>query len=145
MEVIAETSNSKAYSELCFSVPPRVNVARPEIPERREQDATETKTQLRDELQQAKELAEVQAKTKAEVTAVRESKRKLQEFERHLKQVAELHRCATESERELNEATAELSFAQDKVEDLEASLREAQTRSRAGKTTEGGPDDLEVD
>ena len=105
-----------------------------------------TKTQLRDELEQAKkELAEVQAKTQAEVTSARESERKLQESERCLKQeVAELRRRATESERELNEATVELSIAQDKVEDLEASLREAQSRSRAGTTAEGGPDDLEV-
>ena len=58
--------------------------------------------------------------------------------------MAELHRCATESERELNEAIAELSIAQDKVENLEASLLEAQTRNCAGTTTEGGPDDLEV-
>ena len=40
-----------------------------------------TKTQLRDELEQAKELAEVQAKTQAEVTAARESEQKLQESE----------------------------------------------------------------
>ena len=58
--------------------------------------------------------------------------------------MAELRRRATESERELNEATAELSIAQDKVEDLEASLHEAQLRSRAGTTAEGGPNDLEV-
>ena len=105
-----------------------------------------TKTQLRDELQQAKkELGEVQAKTQAEVTAARESERKLQELERGLKQeLAELRRRATESERELNEATAELSIAQDKVEDLEDSLHEALSRSRAGTTAEGGPDDLEV-
>ena len=58
--------------------------------------------------------------------------------------MAELRRRATESERGLNEATAELSIAQDKVDNLEASLREAQSRSRAGTTTEGGPDDVEV-
>ena len=105
-----------------------------------------TQTQLRDELDQAKkELAEVQAKTQAEVTAARESERKLQELERRLKQeVAELCRRTTESERELNEATAELSIAQDKVDDLEASLREAQSRSRAGTTAEGGPHDVEM-
>ena len=86
-----------------------------------------TKTQLRDELDQAKKaLAEVQAENQAEVTTARESERKLQESEQHLKQeVAELRRRSTESERELNEATAELSIAQDKVDDLEASLREA--------------------
>ena len=56
----------------------------------------------------------------------------------------ELHQCATDSERELNEATAELSIAQDKVEDLEASLCEARSRSLAGATTEGGSDNLEV-
>ena len=51
-----------------------------------------TKTQLRDELEQAKkELTEVQVKTQAEVTAARESEWKLQESERCLKQeVAEL-------------------------------------------------------
>ena len=50
-----------------------------------------TKTQLRDELEQAKkELAEVQAKTQAEVTAARESEWKLQELEQGLKhEVAE--------------------------------------------------------
>ena len=75
----------------------------------------------------------------------RESERKLQESERRLKQeVAELRRRATGSERELNEATAELSIAQDKVDDLGASLREAQSRSRAGITAEGGPNDVEV-
>ena len=75
-----------------------------------------TKTQLRDEHEQAskKELAEVQAKTQDEVTAVRESEWKLQELERCLKQeMAELCRHATESEKELDEATAELSIAQD--------------------------------
>ena len=42
-----------------------------------------TKTQLKDELEQAtKDLAEVQAKTQAEVTAARES---VQESEQHLK------------------------------------------------------------
>ena len=56
----------------------------------------------------------------------------------------ELHRCTTELERELNEATAVLSIAQDKVDDLEASLREAQSRSHAGTTAEGGPDDVQV-
>ena len=52
-----------------------------------------TKTQLKDKLEQArKELAEVQVKTQAEVTASRASKQKLQESERRLKQdVAELH------------------------------------------------------
>ena len=46
-----------------------------------------TKTQLRDELEQAKrELAEVQAKTQAEVKAARE---KLQETERRLKRELE--------------------------------------------------------
>ena len=65
--------------------------------------------------------------------------------ERRLKQeVAELRRRATELERELNEVTAELSIAQDKVDGLEASLREARSRSRAGTTAEGGPDDLGV-
>ena len=105
-----------------------------------------TKTQLRDKLEQAKkELAEVQVKTQAEVTTARESKRKLQESERCLKQdLAELRRCATELERELNEATAKLSIAQDKVDDLKVSLREAQSRSCAGTTAEGGPDDVEV-
>ena len=105
-----------------------------------------TKTQLRDELEQAKkELVEVQAKTRAEMAAAKETERKLQESERQLKQeMAELRRRATDSERELNEATAELSIAQDKVEDLEASLCEGRSRSLAGATAEGGPDDLEV-
>ena len=58
--------------------------------------------------------------------------------------MAELCQHAMDSERELNEATDELSIAQDKVEDLEASLCEAQSRSLAGATAEGGPDDLEV-
>ena len=41
-----------------------------------------TKTQLRDKLEQAKkELAEVQAKTRAEMAAVKETERKLQESE----------------------------------------------------------------
>jgi len=58
--------------------------------------------------------------------------------------MAELHQHATESERELNEATAELSIAQDKVENLKASLHETQLRSLAGATTESGRDDLKV-
>ena len=75
----------------------------------------------------------------------RESERKLQETERHLKQeVAELRRRATELERELNEATAKFSIAQDNVDGLEASLCKARSRSRAGTTAEGGPNDLEV-
>ena len=44
-------------------------------------------TQLRDKLEQAKkELAKVQAKAQAEVTAARESEQKLQESEWRLKQ-----------------------------------------------------------
>ena len=51
-------------------------------------------------------------KTQAEVTAVREFVRKLQESERRLKQeVAELRRRATESERELDEATAKWTIS----------------------------------
>ena len=66
-----------------------------------------TKTQLRDELEQ-----EVQAKTRAEMAAAKETEWKLQESERQLKQeMAELRRCATDSERELNEETGELSIA----------------------------------
>ena len=56
-------------------------------------------------------------------------------------EVPELRRHDTESEKELNEATADLSVAQDKVDGLEASLREAQSRSCAGTTAGGGPDD----
>ena len=58
----------------------------------------------------------------------------------HLKQeVAELRQHATESEKELNEATAKLSIAQDKVDGLEASLREAQSKSRADTTVGADP------
>ena len=58
----------------------------------------------------------------------------------HLKQeVAELCQHATESEKELNEATAKLSIAQDKVDGLEASLREAQSKSRADTTVGADP------
>jgi len=83
-----------------------------------------TKTQLKDELEQAKrELAEVQAKTQAEVKAVRE---KLHETERRLKrELEETRQRAMESERELDEAITELSLERDKVESLQASLREA--------------------
>ena len=45
-------------------------------------------------------------------------------------------------ETELNEATADLSIAQDEVDDLEASLCEAQLKSHAGTTTEGRPDEV---
>ena len=57
-----------------------------------------TKTQLKDELEQARrELAEVQAKTQAEVKAARE---KLQETERRLKrELEETRQRAMESER----------------------------------------------
>ena len=79
------------------------------------------------------------------MAAARESKQKLQESERHLKQeVAELRRRTIESERELNEASVKLSIAQDEVDDLEASLCEAQLKSHAGTTAESRPDDLEV-
>ena len=60
-------------------------------------------------------------------------------------EVAELRQHATESEKELNEATAELSIAHDKVDGLKASLREAQSKSHADTTVGGGPDDLEVE
>ena len=88
---------------------------------------------------------EVQAKTQTEMVAAKETEQKLQESEQQLKQeMVELRQCTTDSERKLNEATVELFIAQDKVEDLKASLCEAQSRSLAGATTEGGPDDLEV-
>ena len=49
-----------------------------------------TKTQLRDELEQAKkELVEVQAKTRAEMAAAKETERKLQESERQLMQAGD--------------------------------------------------------
>jgi len=85
-----------------------------------------TKTQLKDELEQARrELAEVQAKTQAEAKAARE---KLQETERQLKrELEETRQRAMESERELDEAITELSLEQDKVESLQASLREARS------------------